>query len=414
VAVPLVPEASQDAWSVIWIAGTEGDALFKVGNLEAATHVGLRAFDAAQHLGFGNNFSATIVLTNAVEGLLGRGRTAEAAALIDPRITGQVDRDHWPLHACRAEIDLLRAEVDAAAQRLAQIKAGDNPEFTRDLAQLVAEAEVWAGRPDEALEEVQRALERLAGADWVVISCGWLLVVGMRACADLSERGRARRDDDAVRTALAAANDLASWVKRERDLPFSEHPYVASSPGGPRDLGRRTRPRDWGERPGRVERCRGAVGGAGCRHRAAYVRWRQADALLAVPEGGRGAASTVLSTAAGLAVEHVPLTRAIQDLARRARIDLTTPTPPVDQDEPSAARTFGLTDRELDVLRLLGQGKTNPEIAAALFISPRTAGVHVTHILRKLDATTRVQAVTIAERAGLLDVGQTDTPLAHT
>jgi DNA-binding CsgD family transcriptional regulator len=73
-----------------------------------------------------------------------------------------------------------------------------------------------------------------------------------------------------------------------------------------------------------------------------------------------------------------------------------------------------LTDRELDVLRLLGQGKTNPEIAAALFISPRTAGVHVTHILRKLDATTRVQAATVAERAGLLDAGQTDTPLADT
>jgi DNA-binding NarL/FixJ family response regulator len=54
-----------------------------------------------------------------------------------------------------------------------------------------------------------------------------------------------------------------------------------------------------------------------------------------------------------------------------------------------------------------GQGKTNPEIAAALFISPRTAGVHVTHILCKLDATTRVQATTIAERAGLLDAGPT-------
>jgi hypothetical protein len=51
----------------------------------------------------------------------------------------------------------------------------------------------------------------------------------------------------------------------------------------------------------------------------------------------------------------------------------------------------------MDVLRLLGQGKTNPEIAAALFISPRTAGVHVTHILRKLDATTRVQAATVAD-----------------
>jgi DNA-binding CsgD family transcriptional regulator len=66
------------------------------------------------------------------------------------------------------------------------------------------------------------------------------------------------------------------------------------------------------------------------------------------------------------------------------------------------------------VLRLLGQGKTNPEIAAALFISPRTAGFHVTNILRKLGTTTRVQAATIAERAGLLAAGQTDTPLAHT
>jgi DNA-binding NarL/FixJ family response regulator len=109
----------------------------------------------------------------------------------------------------------------------------------------------------------------------------------------------------------------------------------------------------------------------------------------------------VLSTAAGLAVEHAPLMTAIQDLARRARIDLDA-AELAQQDEPATTPPFGLTDRELDVLRLLGQGKTNPEIAAALFISPRTAGVHVTHILRKLDATTRVQAATIAERAGLL------------
>jgi DNA-binding NarL/FixJ family response regulator len=112
----------------------------------------------------------------------------------------------------------------------------------------------------------------------------------------------------------------------------------------------------------------------------------------------------VLSTAGPHAVEHVPLMRAIEDLARRARIDLNAPADPVPQDEPAASHPFGLTDRELDVLRLLGQGKTNPEIAAALFISPRTAGVHVAHILRKLDATTRVQAATVAERAGLLSV----------
>jgi DNA-binding NarL/FixJ family response regulator len=56
----------------------------------------------------------------------------------------------------------------------------------------------------------------------------------------------------------------------------------------------------------------------------------------------------------------------------------------------------------MDVLRLLGEGKTNPEIAAALFISPRTAGVHVIHILRKLDATTRGRSSHRRRHAGLL------------
>jgi DNA-binding NarL/FixJ family response regulator len=89
------------------------------------------------------------------------------------------------------------------------------------------------------------------------------------------------------------------------------------------------------------------------------------------------------------------------------RIDLSTASQPIEDRGPAATLAFGLTDRELDVLRLLGQGKTNPEIAAALFISPRTAGVHVTNILRKLDATTRVQAATIADRAGLLSAEST-------
>ena len=55
------------------------------------------------------------------------------------------------------------------------------------------------------------------------------------------------------------------------------------------------------------------------------------------------------------------------------------------------------------MLRLLGAGRTNAQIGADLFISPRTAGVHVTNILRKLGVTGRVQAAALAERAGLLD-----------
>jgi DNA-binding CsgD family transcriptional regulator len=60
-----------------------------------------------------------------------------------------------------------------------------------------------------------------------------------------------------------------------------------------------------------------------------------------------------------------------------------------------------LTPRERDVLRLLVEGRSNPEIADALFISPRTAETHVTHILAKLGATTRAEAAAHAVRAGL-------------
>jgi DNA-binding NarL/FixJ family response regulator len=62
---------------------------------------------------------------------------------------------------------------------------------------------------------------------------------------------------------------------------------------------------------------------------------------------------------------------------------------------------LGLTERELEVLRLLGEGKTNTEIGAALFISRSTASVHVTNILRKLGVTSRVQAAAMAGKARL-------------
>jgi predicted ATPase/DNA-binding NarL/FixJ family response regulator len=60
-----------------------------------------------------------------------------------------------------------------------------------------------------------------------------------------------------------------------------------------------------------------------------------------------------------------------------------------------------LTPREQDVLRLLVEGRSNPEIAAALFVSPRTAETHVTHILAKLGVTTRAEAAAHAVRFGL-------------
>lgn len=61
---------------------------------------------------------------------------------------------------------------------------------------------------------------------------------------------------------------------------------------------------------------------------------------------------------------------------------------------------YGLTDREQEVLALVAAGRSNREIADALYISTKTASVHVTNILRKLGVTNRVQAAAIAHLAG--------------
>lgn len=63
----------------------------------------------------------------------------------------------------------------------------------------------------------------------------------------------------------------------------------------------------------------------------------------------------------------------------------------------------GLTDREIEVLRLLAKGKTNREIAAALVIAEKTAGHHVEHIYAKADVSTRVGAALFAMRHDLVD-----------
>ena len=394
-------EGSRDAWPVLWRANLESDALLQVGRLEQAVQVGLRGFDDARSLGYESAFGALISVDNTIEALLALGSTAEAAALIDPLISGSVDMGNLPAHAARARVDLVRGELEAAAQRLAQINVGPSHPYAAILARDTAEVALWAGHPREALDAIRRELEGPNRSNSEIF-CGWLLAVALRACADLADRARARRNEPALRVALAAADDLAAWVDREHGVPFTEHPLVAAIPaaGATWDAERSrsagaSDPAAWSVAAERWE-------ALGYRHRAGYARWREAEAPLTATRGGRAAAASVLSTAAEQAAEHKPLTTAIQDLARRARIDLRAPAEPVQQEQPTTAQGFGLTDRELAVLQLLGQGKTNPEIAAALFISPRTAGVHVSNILRKLDATTRVQAATVAERAGLL------------
>jgi len=142
-------------------------------------------------------------------------------------------------------------------------------------------------------------------------------------------------------------------------------------------------------------------------HRAGYAWWRNAQAQL---DGGLPAAvaAAALRAAAAAADGHAPLAAQIRALAQRARIPLQAPPAASGESAPppGAPVPYGLTERELAVLRLLGAGRTNAQIGAELYISPTTAGVHVSNILRKLGVSGRVQAAALAERAGLLGSGQ--------
>jgi DNA-binding NarL/FixJ family response regulator len=75
------------------------------------------------------------------------------------------------------------------------------------------------------------------------------------------------------------------------------------------------------------------------------------------------------------------------------------------REDRDPGRLAGLTDRETEVLRLVGQGLTNDEIGTRLFLSPLTAKTHVSRIMQKLHARDRVQLVVTAYESGLIAPG---------
>ena len=135
---------------------------------------------------------------------------------------------------------------------------------------------------------------------------------------------------------------------------------------------------------------------------------RSAEAALS--EGDRDGGAARLSRAAELArrLGARPLCDDIALLARRARISLDVPRDDADAQPGPTSRTpeperLGLTAREFEVLRLVAAGRSNREIASELFISAKTASVHVSNILGKLGVTTRGEAAATAHRLRLFD-----------
>lgn len=140
----------------------------------------------------------------------------------------------------------------------------------------------------------------------------------------------------------------------------------------------------------------------------AQIRHHWAEAILTA-SGDRTPAAGLLREAHAVALRlgARPLVESIELLAGRARIMLAAPGAAADhetgrQAEPvpvvDAIESFGLTSREQEVHRLVAAGYTNRRIAEELYISPKTASVHVSNILAKLGVSSRGEAAALAHR----------------
>jgi DNA-binding CsgD family transcriptional regulator len=398
-------ESGGDGEACVLIDVYESDALLKTARVGDAAEVAGRGLASARQAGLEAFWTTAILAGNGAEALVHQGRTAEAAALIGPLTDGPAGRDTWLAHVHRAEIDLLRGDAAAALARQEQITATvgyvGSDDWSREGALRAAELWLWTGAPDRVLPEIRPVLAGLKSPGQAIF-CGALLTLGMRACADLAEQARARRDTAAEAAARADGEDLAELAGRLPDDPFADHPFAATIPAEQASFeAERTRlasARVSGD-PAAWQAAAKAWEGFGWTHRAGYSWWRCAQARLAAGQD----AAEALRTAAGLAAGHAPLQAEIRTLALRARIPLEEADPQAGAlDGQGPGGNYGLTSRELLVLRLLAAGLTNAQIGAELFISPKTASVHVSNILRKLGVSGRAQAAATAERAGLL------------
>jgi DNA-binding CsgD family transcriptional regulator len=394
----------------VFLAVVHTDMLLKLGRITEVEAAGAAALQAAVIYGIEQSYEAAGLRANVCEALTELGAIDAAGYRIGRESSKTPNISSRPIYELRAILEMLRGNLDDAHQRwsdlhrLAPTRLGLQVENEAGEIEL----ELWLGLPDVAFGHAHSLLVRLAQANHgtlagpLITFAGPLLILAQRACADLAEQARVDHDADAVNSAHENADQLVELHHGLTPDPFTEGPLRPTSIADHASWNAEWSRLRGASDPALWEQAANEWDALTRPHRAAYARWRQAEALLA-QHNGRTNARVALQTAARQAAQHVPLSDAILDLARRARIDLASTTEHPAHHPPIATATpFGLTDRELAVLKLLAQGKTNSEIGAALFISRKTASVHVTNILRKLDVATRVQAATVAERAGLL------------
>jgi len=384
------------------------------GELEAATAVALEGAELAASQGLGRWHSPFLTAT-AARALFALGRWDDAEVLLHraaDRVAPELAAARVYIHTARSQLDLARGLAASAAEHLAVAREAyaqtvTQPWFATPLFTATAELAMLEGRLGDADAAVAEGL-RVAGAD--LIFDAPLYALGLRAAADRAELARARRTGDEVLEAREVGNALAGELRARMSperadgtvpTPRTEAQAVLCEAELAR-LGGHSDPDLWAAAAKAWQRL-------GEPYPTAYARWREAEALLLgglVREQVEPSLRAAHATASELGAAS--LRAEIEALARRGRLNLGTDaatTPPPAPEPPSPLDRLGLTAREQEVLALVAIGRTNRQIAETLFISPKTATVHVSNILGKLGVRSRVEAATIAHRLGIVKPG---------
>jgi DNA-binding CsgD family transcriptional regulator/tetratricopeptide (TPR) repeat protein len=377
-------------------------ALSLLGRFPQALSVGLDGCRLARRLGLVGGAGAEFFI-DATMVLRLLGRWDEADALIEELF----DRDLpaatlAEARYARALSALWRGDLDRAEADLTMITTHSPGPVIVLAARLRAELALARGQLAEARAAVDDGLAR-ADSSAHPLDVLEMYLTGLSVEAAIAEHARARHAAADHRAANDHARRLLTRTRAVAQDPAAAHTPIGTAwlHTAEAEFSRVTGASD----PTPWATATGAFQTLGLPYHAAVAGWRHAEALLTT-----GAPRAHITTVLGKAWQTANtlgarlLTTEITALARRARIELDPPTDPQAPARQQAADTtpaHGLTGRERQVLALLADGRTNRQIAERLYISPKTAGVHVSNILTKLSAANRGEAAAIAHRLGL-------------
>jgi DNA-binding CsgD family transcriptional regulator/tetratricopeptide (TPR) repeat protein len=398
-----IAEEVGDAEGIVRTYTNLSHVLAQAGQSHDANDDAREGYQRAHQLGL-ERATGSYVAGNLATGLLFTGQWEECGRLT----AALLEVDSWSrfgIHTTRGLLLTRQGEFPAARREFDQAERLSPPAQQWSVWVGRAQLALWEGRHDQAGTAVAEGLRWMAERDPEGVPAQLLCLcygAALRLEADQVEWAAARRTADGVAGARRRAAPVIAALDRLSDSPSPQAriPVVVCglllARAEQSRLEGRSDPERWRAAAAAWERLAYPF-------EATYARFRQAEALLAGGSHHRQA-EAVLRPAhqTAVALGAGPLRREIELLAQRGRLRLedqvdTASVPAA----PSPVASLGLTSREAEVLALLAEGRTNRQIGQALFITPKTAGVHVSRILTKLGVAGRGEAAAVAHRLGL-------------